>query len=60
MNHSCIVTLYYIQINQFGYNIILLYMNESYILFILYQFNVKELFILIHNNKGSLYPKIKL
>ena len=29
-------------------------MNESYILFILYQFNVKELFILIHNNKSSL------
>ena len=32
----------------------LLYINESYILFISYNYNVKELFILIHNNKGSL------
>ena len=32
----------------------LLYMNKSYIMFILYQYNVKELFILIHNNKSSL------
>ena len=29
-------------------------MNKSYIMFILYQYNIRELFILIHNNKSSL------
>ena len=52
MTHVFIKTLYYIHINSFEYNIMLLYMNESYILFILYNNNVKELLILLHNNKG--------
>ena len=53
MTHVIIYTLYYIHINSFEYNIMLLYMNESYIMFNLYNNNVKELLILIHNNKGS-------
>ena len=32
----------------------LLYIDESYILYISYNNNVKELFILIYNNKGLL------
>ena len=53
MTHVFIKTLYYNHINSFEYNIMLQYMNESYILIILYNNNVKELLILIHNNKGS-------
>ena len=46
MTNLCLATLYYIQINSFEYNIMLLYINESFIMFILYNHNVKESFII--------------
>ena len=43
MTHLCTVTLYYIQIDSFEFNIMLLCINESYIMFILYTYSLKEL-----------------
>ena len=60
MTHSCIVTLNYIQINLFEYNTMLLYTNESYILFIRYQYKVKELFILFNFACCKLQLMIKI
>ena len=44
MTISCTVTSYYIKIDQFKFDKVLLYINESYIMFILYKYNIKGQF----------------
>ena len=56
MTHLCIAILYQIQIfiNYFEFYMLSLYINESYIIFILYKYNVKGQFF-VDSKQQRLY-----